>query len=133
MTQQHWAILGVLGLVVICVYCLGTVLVVQMLSEQPTAQIVATLESTPAGATIAPPPLANATTIAPLTPTPQSTARPTATWVVAPPQTQTGATSVCTRAPLRAESDAIVSANNFRDCDAPPDDPTRGSDYNRVE
>jgi hypothetical protein len=34
MTKQHWAILGVLGLVVICVYCFGAVLVAQMLNDQ---------------------------------------------------------------------------------------------------
>jgi hypothetical protein len=101
MTKQHWAILGILALAVVCLYCLGGMLVLQMFADQ-SAQIVAALESTPAGATIVPPPLANATAIAPLTPTPQPTARPSATWVIPLPQAPTRAVSASPRAPRRS-------------------------------
>jgi hypothetical protein len=95
MTRQHWLILGALGLVVLCVYCAGGAFLLQMLSAPPITPDLAALQTTPGAATIAPP-----TALAASTPTSEPTARATATWVIAPPPAQTGATSIGTRAPL---------------------------------
>jgi hypothetical protein len=96
MTKQHWIILGALGLAVLCLYCVGAVLVLQMLSAPAATQIVTALEATPTSAPIAP--ATNAPSVVAQPSTPQPTARPSATWVLAPLPAQTGATSVGTRA-----------------------------------
>ncbi len=105
MTKRHWIILGALGLAVICLYCIGAIAVLQTLSAPSATQIVAALEATPAGATIAP------TTSAPaaFTPTTAPTARATATWVLAP-QAQPNVTGVGTRAPIAPPSTAAQGA-----------------------
>jgi len=104
MTKQHWVILAILGLAVVCLYCFGGLLVLQMFNDQ-SAQIVAALEATPTGATIAPP-LAFAT----FTPPAEPTVRPSATWVIPPPQAQIGTTTVGTRAPLAPNTTPAATA-----------------------
>jgi hypothetical protein len=102
-TKQQWAILGVLGVAVLCLYCVGGVIVLQTLSAPPVTPDLAAFQAEPS---ITP------TTFATPTPTDTPTALPTATWVLAPPPTvmptatwvlappQAGTTVVGTRAPL---------------------------------
>lgn len=97
MTKQQWALLGILGVGVLCLYCVGGWLALEMLSA-PRASPDSSAFSTPptALALITP---TSPTPPATFTPTREPTAQATATWVIAPPQAQTGAPIVGTRAP----------------------------------
>lgn len=109
MNKQQWAILGVLGIAVLCFYCVGGLVVLQTLSApsvspdsialQPEARNTLLASPTPLATftpTTTPTPLPTATWVLASPPT----VLPTATWVLAPPPTQAGATVVGTRAPL---------------------------------
>lgn len=95
MTRTQWAILGALGIAVLCLYCVGTLVVLQTLSAPSVApDSVALHAETPTVLLMSPTPLATSTRTA--TPT----ASPTATLVLAPPPTPASTTVAGTRAPL---------------------------------
>lgn len=91
MTRQQWMILGVLATGVLCLYCAGGMLALQILSA-PAG--VPQLAAQPTEAN--PSPSALSTARATFTPTTEPTVQPTATWVIAPPPAQPGATVVAT-------------------------------------
>jgi len=95
MTKSQWAILGVLGIGVLCLYCIGGWLALEMFSAPRAEPDSAAINLAPASITPAAP-----TARATATLTREPTALPSATWVIQPPQTQSDAAALGTRAPL---------------------------------
>lgn len=97
MTKQQWALLGILGIGVLCLYCVGGWLALEMLSAPRASPDSSTFSTPPTALALITP--TSPTPSATFTPTREPTAQATATWVIAPPPAQPGATVVGTRAP----------------------------------